>query len=58
MAKGTHLVPTGRYVNSPGYDYFRGEDGKIQMRFNQERKVAVMANPTIASIIQKEVTGG
>lgn len=58
LAKGLHLVPTGEYVRSPGYSYYKDEDGKVTMAFNPDRTVPIMARPSLAALIQKEKANG
>jgi len=52
------LVPTGEYVNSPGFVAVEYEGGRVGYEFRADRKAQVLACPQLAEAIKKAQENG
>lgn len=43
---------TGETIRSPGYAFYRTDAGSIQMRYDNDREVEVVARPAIAQYVK------
>lgn len=52
------ITHTGQFIRSPGYQYYKADDGAIRVMFNPDRSIPILARPDLAEKIRSEKKDG